>query len=122
MEFTFDDKLPIYIQIMDMVKSDIVTHKVKGGDKLPSVREMSENLKVNPNTVQRVYQELERENVTFTQRGMGTFVTEDEEKLKSLKIEMAKAIIETFANGMESLGFTKDEIVKIVSDSIKEEV
>ena len=122
MQYTFDEKLPIYLQIMDMIKSDIVTHKVNGGDKLPSVREMSENLKVNPNTVQRVYQELERENVTFTQRGTGTFVTEDEEKLKSLKIEMAKAIIETFTNGMENLGFRKDEIVKIVSDNIKEEV
>ena len=122
MQVAFDEKLPIYIQIMDMVKSDIVTHKVKGGDKLPSVREMSENLKVNPNTVQRVYQELERENVTFTQRGMGTFVTESEEKLKSLKIEMAKDIVKTFTTGMESLGFNKDEIIKIVLDNIKEEV
>jgi GntR family transcriptional regulator len=122
MQLTFDEKLPIYMQIMDMIKSDIVTHKVKGGDKLPSVREMSENLKVNPNTVQRVYQELERENVTFTQRGMGTFVTEDEEKLKSLKIEMSKEIILNFRSGMESLGFSKDEIIKIVSDCFNEEV
>ena len=88
---------------------------------MPSVREMSENLKVNPNTVQRVYQELERESVTFTQRGMGTFVTEDTEKLKLLKVEMAREIIISFAKGMESLGFDKDEIVKIVSNYMKGE-
>ncbi len=49
---------------------------------MPSVRELSTKMKVNPNTIQRSYQELERENLVFTQRGMGTFVTEDENIIK----------------------------------------
>ncbi len=66
----FNDNLPIYIQIMNLIKSSIASGEIRGGgDKLPSVREFSKELKVNPNTIQRSYQELERENIVFTQRG-----------------------------------------------------
>ncbi|OXT07308.1 GntR family transcriptional regulator [Thermoanaerobacterium thermosaccharolyticum] len=122
MKVEFNEKMPIYIQIMDMIKRDIVTKKLNGGDKLPSVREMAESLKVNPNTVQRAYQELERENVTYTQRGMGTFITENTEKLASLKREMAKEIVESFVTGMRSLGFNSNEILEIVEEYLKKEV
>ncbi|KAA5806040.1 GntR family transcriptional regulator [Thermoanaerobacterium thermosaccharolyticum] len=122
MKVEFNEKMPIYIQIMDMIKRDIVTKKLNGGDKLPSVREMAESLKVNPNTVQRAYQELERENVTYTQRGMGTFITENTEKLASLKREMAKEIVESFVTGMRSLGFNSSEILEIVEEYLKKEV
>ncbi|MDI3309979.1 MAG: GntR family transcriptional regulator, partial [Thermoanaerobacterium sp.] len=76
----------------------------------------------NPNTVQRAYQELERENVTYTQRGMGTFITENTEKLASLKKEMAKEIIESFVTGMRSLGFNSNEILEIIKEYLKKEV
>ncbi|ADL67683.1 GntR family transcriptional regulator [Thermoanaerobacterium saccharolyticum] len=122
MKVEFNEKMPIYIQIMDMIKRDIVTKKLNGGDKLPSVREMAESLKVNPNTVQRAYQELERENVTYTQRGMGTFITENTEKLASLKREMAKEIVESFVTGMRSLGFNSNEILEIIKEYLKKEV
>lgn len=122
MKVEFNEKMPIYIQIMDMIKRDIVTKKLNGGDKLPSVREMAESLKVNPNTVQRAYQELERENVTYTQRGMGTFITENTEKLASLKREMAKEIVESFVTGMRSLGFNSNEILEIIEEYLKKEV
>ena len=81
----FNENLPIYIQIMNLVKGKMVSGKINGGDKLPSVREYSKELKVNPNTVQRTYQELEREGLVFTQRGMGTFVTEEISIVKNLK-------------------------------------
>lgn len=119
MELNFSDKIPIYIQIMNIIKLDIVTKKLVGGDKLPSVRDMSQNLKVNPNTIQRAYQELEREGITYTQRGMGTFVSEDEEMIRKLKKEMAEETIELFIKGMKSLGFTGSEILEIIEEKIK---
>ena len=115
----FEGNIPIYIQIMDMIKRDIITKKIKEGDKLPSVREMADNLKVNPNTIQRVYQELEREGVTFTQRGMGTFITKDKKVILSLKSEMAKEVIISFIDGIESLGFNEEEIIDIIADYMK---
>lgn len=115
----FDEKAPIYIQIMNSIKRDIVTGKLKGGDKMPSVREMAETLKVNPNTIQRTYQELERENITFTQRGMGNFVTQDEGKILMLKNEMAREVLTAFIDGMKNLGFKDYEIKQAVEQYVE---
>lgn len=120
MDVKFDSKIPIYIQIMDMIKRDIVTGNLKGGDKLPSVRQLSSKLKVNPNTLQRAYQELEREGITYTQRGMGTYVKEDSSMITKIKRQMAKEVINNFIEGMKKLGFNKEEILKVVEDNIKE--
>lgn len=122
MGIEFDENMPIYLQIMNIIKRDIVTQKLNRGDKLPSVREMSEILKVNPNTIQRAYQELERENVTFTQRGMGTFVTEDEGKILTLKKEMSVDVIDGCVKNMRNLGFSNEEIIKGIEEYLKGEV
>jgi GntR family transcriptional regulator len=119
----FKDNLPIYIQIMNLIKGKMVSGQINGGDKLPSVRELSKELKVNPNTIQRTYQELEREELVFTQRGMGTFVTEDKEIVRNLKKGMATNIINNFIMEMKKLGFKSNEIIEIISEWIdKEEI
>lgn len=120
MGIKFDDKTPIYIQIMDLIKKDIVTGKLKTGDKLPSVRELSSELMVNPNTIQRAYQELERENLTYTQRGTGNFVREDKNMIAVLKKQMARESINSFLNDMKNLGFSSAEIINIVSEELNE--
>ena len=97
---------------------DIVAGKLLSNDKLPSVREMSATLKVNPNTLQRAYQELERLGVVYTQRGMGTFVKEDINLVGKLKEEMAKEVINSFMLGMKSLGFTELQILQIISKEV----
>ena len=120
MDTEFNDKTPIYLQIMDLIKMDIVTGKLKSLDKLPSVREMAVNLKVNPNTLQRSYQELERLGIVYTQRGTGTFVGEGKNMVDDLKKEMAKEVIDSFILRMKSLGFTDNEIIKSVSKETME--
>ncbi len=121
MQVSFDNKVPIYIQIMDIIKKEIISGKLEGGKKVYSVRELSTKLKVNPNTIQRAYQELEREGITYTKRGMGTFITEDEECIVSLKKNMAKEIMESFLDEMKQLGFSKKEIIAMVSIKMDEE-
>ncbi len=121
MNVIFDDKIPIYLQIMNFIKEEIITGKLKGGDKLVSVRELSQQLKVNPNTVQRAYQELEREGLTYTQRGMGNFVSEDKSLILKLKKEMSKDILDNFIDGMMKLGFDSLEIASLVNERLKKE-
>ncbi|APC41508.1 GntR family transcriptional regulator [Clostridium estertheticum] len=116
----FNDKSPIYLQIMDIIKMDIVIGKLKSNDKLPSVREMATNLNVNPNTLQRSYQELERLGIVYTQRGTGTFVVESENMVDDLKREMAKEVIDSFILRMRNLGFNDNEIIKSVSEETME--
>ena len=117
----FNENLPIYIQIMNLVKGKMVSGKINGGDKLPSVRELSKELKVNPNTIQRTYQELEREGLVFTQRGMGTFAAEDKEVIKELKKSMAADVVNGFLMEMKKLGFSPNEIMDIISEWIEKE-
>ena len=120
MNFKFDERMPIYLQIVDEVKRDIIKNELKRGDKMPSVRDLSEAMKVNPNTVQRAYQELEREEITYSKRGMGTFISEDEGKIQNIKNEMANIILMQFVDGMKSLGFCKNEIIEVAKKYIEE--
>lgn len=121
MSVVFNGKTPIYIQITNIIKKQIVSKKLKGGEKLTSVRDLSSELKVNPNTIQRAYKELEREGLAYTQRGMGTFITKDENAIYNLKKDMAKNIMDSFIEGMKHLGFNSREIVELVSKNLKGE-
>ncbi|KNF07916.1 transcriptional regulator [Gottschalkia purinilytica] len=119
MNISFNDNVPIYIQIINGIKKDICIGNLKGGDRLPSVRELSQELKVNQNTIQRAYQELEREGYSFTQRGIGTFIIEDDEILNNTKIDMATKEVEYFITAMLELGFNKQQIINIVSKKLE---
>lgn len=105
---------------MDLIKKRIGRGDLKSGDKLPSVREMAEELKVNPNTVQKAYQELEREGIIFTLRGMGSFITQDSEKILDLKKVMVREIIAKFLKDVRELNFSKDEILSLLDKYWKE--
>lgn len=109
--FKFNDSSPIYMQIIQKIKADIVSRKLKGGDKMPSVREFSESFNVNPNTVQRVFQELEREGITYSQRGIGTFIVEGDQLLKQIKSTQAQKYSKRYLEDMRELGMDKEEIL-----------
>ena len=119
MEFKYN--VPIYIQNMNYNKKEMIRGEIKEEEKLPSVRELSSTLTVNPNTIQRAYTELEREGLVFTQRGMGTFATRDSEILNSLKNDMAKNLVNNFLIEMKSLGFTGEEIKRSIDKVLEEE-
>lgn len=114
----FDPNIPIYVQIMNTIKQNLVSGNLKPGDKLASVRELAEKLSVNPNTVQRAYQELEREGVSETKRGMGSFIAERETLISTLKTEMAKTVMKNFIDGMRSLGYSDDEMLKAIGGEL----
>lgn len=73
-EISTADPRPLYVQIMDEVRRGIVVGRWRAGDVLPSARELSVELRVNPNTVRQAYRELEREGTVEGRRGSGTFV------------------------------------------------
>ncbi|OME34008.1 GntR family transcriptional regulator [Paenibacillus sp. FSL E2-0274] len=119
MTIEFDNNLPIYIQIMNYIKGEIVTGKLKPGDKILSVRELASELQINPNTVQRTFQELEREEIVETRRGMGRYVTSNEGTILTIKKEMAKDVLDRFIRGMQDLGFQGEDILAVVAENIR---
>lgn len=120
MTLVFDNNMPIYIQIMNYVKKQIITGKLSPGDKIESVRDLALELQINPNTIQRTFQELEREGIVETRRGLGRFVTSKESTIMQIKKEMAGELLERFVQGMKELGFGKDDIIAIVKDAVKD--
>lgn len=118
MSIEFDNNLPIYLQIMNHIKRQIVSGLLQPGDKIPSVRELAADLQINPNTIQRTFQELEREEVVETKRGLGRYVTSEESKIMAIKKEMAGDLLHQFIHGMQELGFKKQDIVSIVKEAV----
>ncbi len=110
----FNNNMPIYLQVIHKIKQDIITGKLKPGEKMLSSREYSQELGLNFNTVARVYKEMEMENIVFTKRGLGTFITESEEKIENIRYETAKELLDNFVNGMEKIGFTRDQMIEFI--------
>ncbi len=111
----FKSNIPIYIQVVEDIKKQIVNGTIKPGDKLLSTRELASSYTINPNTSMRVYSELEAEGITFTRRGLGTFVSEDSNLVKRLKVEMADSLINQFIDEIKAIGYTKDDLLEIIS-------
>lgn len=114
----FNKEQPIYQQIMEYVKLNIVNGTYPTGSKLPSIREYAEELLVNPNTVQKAFSEIEREEYIYSKRGIGFFVNEDEELIKKLKRKHLNDEIELFIEKMSQLGFSKSEIIEKVKEKL----
>ncbi|CFW96789.1 Transcription regulator HTH, GntR [Syntrophomonas zehnderi OL-4] len=111
----FNNSQPIYKQIIDDFKKKLIRGELKKGDKIPSQREYAEQVKVNPNTVQRAYREMESMNMVETLRGQGTFISISADRLEEIKMEMAVNLLDYFISEMESLGYSREDILKILS-------
>ena len=110
----YENNIPIYLQVIRQIKNSIVIGELKPGEKMLSARDLAIKYSINPNTAARIYKELEREEVCFTKRGLGTFVTEDTKKLGTIREEMASQLIRNFVEGMEQLGFEHQEMIEIL--------
>ena len=116
MAIDFSADKPIYQQLIDRITGEIIKGHVKPGVKLSSVREYAVEVGVNANTMQRVYRELETMGITETKRGQGTFVTEERIRLEQLRDEVKKDLVQSFLTNIESLGFTKKEIIEHIQN------
>lgn len=105
MKFEFNNNIPIYIQLVEQLKIHIISGKLEAGERLPSVRELALQTKVNPNTMQKALAELEELGLVYTERTNGKFVTENRELIEQIKTAYAKEIAEKYFFGMKSIGF-----------------
>ena len=112
--FEFDPNQPIYLQIIDGIKKRSVRGVYPPGSKLPSVRDMAEEMGVNPNTMARAYAELEREGFVFTRRGQGSFVTEEMERIETERQELGHEAVAQFVAEVKALGLTEQQIADLL--------
>ena len=126
-ELDLRSRKSIYEQIMDNLKELIMTGKLPFGTKLPSVRELSKQISVNPNTVQKAYRELERQGYIYTQSGMGTFVADKSGiRADSVSMEKAEKSFEDAFKQFLYLGFdfedAKNKVLELIEGIRKEGV
>ena len=116
MEFNFDNERPIYIQLVELIRIEIVSGKFKKGERIPSVRELALMMKVNPNTMQKALNELENQKLIYTERTNGKFVTEDEELIENIKKVLAKEKVNNYLDSMNSIGISFEESLKYLQE------
>ena len=117
----FDDRMPIYRQIILHFSQAFVRGDIRPGERIPSIREMSAFLKVNTNTMQRVYQEMERDGLVSSKRGTGYFITEELEMIEKMRHDMAIGSQRRFVEEMRALGCSDKEILSEIEFFIKGE-
>lgn len=116
-------RVPIYEQIVHSFKQMTMSGILLPDEKLPSVRELSQELTINPNTIQKAYQELERQNIIYTKRGQGSFVNPNiqainkEEKMEELIEEIKRIIVESMY-----LGISKEKFLDIINSAYEDNI
>ncbi len=112
MELTFDNNIPIYIQLLEYMKIYLISGVFKEGEKLPSVRDFANTFKVNPNTMQKALAELESMKLIYTERTNGKYVTNDNKLIEKLKDEYAITLAKSYFGGMKRIGLGKADSIK----------
>lgn len=117
----FRSHVPIYVQIVERVKHLVATEVLNPGDQLPTVRQLAADLRVNFNTVARAYRVLDEAGVISTQQGRGTYVLESPppEQAKQLRHAALTALVRSFLDEADRLGFEADEVSHEVEVLIK---
>jgi len=122
MRFTIDPDsgVPVYLQISRAIKRSIALGSLRGGEQVPSVREVAEMLTVNPNTVAKAYRLLEREGIVLTRKGIGTFVADgdvsitESERRKAVSEKLDLALVEA-----EHLRLPRAELEELIQERLK---
>ena len=120
MEWKFRSDLPIYTQLVEQIKLGIVSGSLRPGERLMSVRDMATEAGVNPNTMQRALQELERDGMVYSQRTAGRFVTENMQVIERAKKKCAEEQIRSFLGAMKKLGYQREEIFALLKEKEEE--
>lgn len=114
----FKDTVPIYLQIKDIINRQIIAGEYSLGAKIPSVRDLSVQLEVNVNTIQKAINELMQEEVVVTKRGLGNFVTEDVQVVDELKDQLINQTISDMYESLTAMGLDKGEIFYYITTRV----
>lgn len=110
----FSSPMPIYQQVIQAIKLEILTSRLRDGDQLPPIRELAKILKLNPNTVAKAYYTLEEEGFIESKRGSGNWVNHKNIKLDSLRKRMIEDELRSFLDRSISLGATIEDIKNLM--------
>jgi DNA-binding transcriptional regulator YhcF (GntR family) len=111
---------PIWIQLKEQLARQMIASngEYQSGDKLPSVRDLAKEAGVNPNTMQRALVALDQEGLIVTNRTTGRSVTEDQDKIREYREQIAEAVVYDFIHEMQNLGYSIEDIQMIITRKV----
>lgn len=113
--------VPIYVQLKEQIRHAIETGALVTGDQLPGIRSLAETLVMNPNTIIKVYRELENEGVLEIRHGLGVFVSSSRRKAKTGEIRDAQQLTQEFVDRLREQGLREGEIRRLVEAALANE-
>ena len=116
MNYNFNNEVPIYLQIVDIITNEITSGKLQPGQKIPSVREYATLFKANPNTICKALSILEDKKLIYTERTNGKFVSINTSIIKDHKEEIFLEKINEFLKDLEMMGYTKEDIINKIKE------
>ncbi|SHH05772.1 GntR family transcriptional regulator [Anaerosphaera aminiphila DSM 21120] len=109
------EKIPIYEQLVNSIRTEILTGRAKENDPLPSIRSLSKSLEISIITVKRAYDELEKEGLIFTLPGKGSFVSAQEiERIREFKMVELQEELSDILNSAKEYGISKETIIDLI--------
>ncbi len=115
----YNSRYPIYLQVIDLIQKQMVQGEILPGEKMPSTRALALQYEVNPNTTARIYKEMEIMGLCYTERGLGTFMTNDTNVVQRIRRELADKLTHEFVHEMSTLGFSPEEMKKAIEEELK---
>ena len=116
MAWTFNSDRPVYLQIAERITKSVLSAEFKPGEKLPTVRHLAMHAAVNPNTVQRAYQELENDGLIIVKGTLGRFVTDDTDIIERNRKKLAKHIVAEFCNSFGELSLPLSQAIEMIKE------
>ncbi|MCT4798906.1 GntR family transcriptional regulator [Exiguobacterium profundum] len=120
MNMQFNTRTPVYLQVVDYFKKKMALGKLKAGDEMPSRRELANDLKINPNTVQKAFKEMEDQQLITTERNRPSRVTTDGTVLAQIRSEIVDDAVAVFVEAIQELDVSVDELVDKIKRQYKE--
>ncbi len=110
----FDRNAPMFLQIFDKIKKDIICAKYPPNSQIPTVRQLACDMSVNPNTVQKALQLLEEEQLVVTRGTLGKFVTQDTLLIAKVKKQMQNETLRSCLAELQALGISKTDVIEFI--------
>ncbi|MDX5981438.1 GntR family transcriptional regulator [Exiguobacterium profundum] len=120
MNMQFNTRAPVYLQVVDYFKKKMALGELRAGDEMPSRRELANDLKINPNTVQKAFKEMEDQQLITTERNRPSRVTTDDVILKHIRSEIVDDAVAVFVEAIQELDVSVDELVEKIKRQYKE--
>ena len=121
MDWNLTNDRPIYLQLEEILLQAIAPGQYPPETRLPAVRALAADAGVNPKTMQRALTDLEREGLLYSQRTAGRFVTDETERIRGKRRELAMTQVQNFLTSMKEMGFSAEEIVEMMEQAIRKE-